>query len=168
MSKLTPKRGWKKKFLTAFAEVGVVTYAARAAKVTRQAAYLARKIDPKFAARWDEAIEDSTQVMEAEAIRRAVKGTLKPVFQKGEQVGSVREYSDTLLMFLLKSRRPPVYRDGQAQPDQSQTQVVPVELLTRLFALAGTRPPDPGGPGAGAGDAAVAPEAGGAVPGVAE
>ena len=35
----------------------------------------------------------------------------KPVFYHGEICGSVREYSDTAAIFLLKGRRPEVYRD---------------------------------------------------------
>ena len=50
--------------------------------------------------------------MELEARRRAVKGTDKPVFQRGEQVGTIREYSDTLLMFLLKANKPEKFRDN--------------------------------------------------------
>ncbi|MDP2936788.1 MAG: hypothetical protein Q8O86_09895 [Dehalococcoidia bacterium] len=40
------------------------------------------------------------------------KGTEKPVFQGGQQVGVVREYSDVLLIFLLKGARPEKYRDN--------------------------------------------------------
>lgn len=50
--------------------------------------------------------------MENEARRRAVEGTLRPVFHGGAQVGEVREYSDTLLIFLLKAHDPK-YRDKQ-------------------------------------------------------
>jgi hypothetical protein len=35
------------------------------------------------------------------------------VFQGGEEVGQVREYSDSLAMFVLKGRLPEVYRDRQ-------------------------------------------------------
>jgi hypothetical protein len=37
-------------------------------------------------------------------------GTLKPVYQGGKKVGAVREYSDTLLMFLLNGGRPEKYK----------------------------------------------------------
>jgi hypothetical protein len=47
-------------------------------------------------------------VLEEEAVRRAYHGTERPIFQKGVQVGSVKEFSDSLLMFLLKSRDPRV------------------------------------------------------------
>lgn len=51
--------------------------------------------------------------MEAEAWRRGKTGVLKPVYQGGKKVGSVREYSDTLLIFMLKGTRPEKYRDRQ-------------------------------------------------------
>ena len=35
----------------------------------------------------------------------------EPVFYQGEVVGSVRKFSDTLLMFLLKGNRPDKYKD---------------------------------------------------------
>ena len=37
---------------------------------------------------------------------------MKPVFHKGEQCGVVREYSDTLMIFLLKARDPAKYREN--------------------------------------------------------
>ena len=46
-----------------------------------------------------------------EARRRAVTGIDKPVFFKGEVVGSITKYSDSLLMFLLKAHRPQKFRD---------------------------------------------------------
>jgi hypothetical protein len=39
-----------------------------------------------------------------EAVRRAKDGYIKPVFHQGVKVGEVREYSDVLLMFMLKAR----------------------------------------------------------------
>jgi hypothetical protein len=47
--------------------------------------------------------------LEDEAFRRAVTGVDKPVFQKGECVGFIREYSDNLLTLLLRCRRPEVF-----------------------------------------------------------
>ena len=46
------------------------------------------------------------------ARRRAAEGTLKPVYQGGKLVGEIREFSDTLLIFLLKGKRPEVYREN--------------------------------------------------------
>lgn len=110
--RLTPKSDWGEAFLTALASAGNVSKAAAHAGVSRQAAYLRRAEDRAFAARWDDAVEQSTDTLEAEAVRRARDGTDRPVYQSGELVGHVREYSDTLLIFLLKARRPQKYRDN--------------------------------------------------------
>ena len=47
--------------------------------------------------------------MEQEAFRRALDGVEEPIFHRGVQVGSVTKYSDNLLQFLLRGRRPNVY-----------------------------------------------------------
>ena len=58
--------------------------------------------------------------LESEAYRRAVEGNLKPVYQGGQKVGEIREFSDSLLMFLLKARKPSTY----ARPELTVTQNV--------------------------------------------
>ena len=50
-------------------------------------------------------------VLEPEAIRRAVEGVEKAVYYQGEPVGTVREYSDTLLIFLLKGWKSDRYKE---------------------------------------------------------
>lgn len=99
-------------FLKHFAECGNVTRAAKLARIGRQNVYVYRDNHPDFAERWKQAEAQAVEVMEAEAHRRAVTGTLKPVYQGGKKVGTIREYSDTLMIFLLKARRPDVYRDN--------------------------------------------------------
>lgn len=110
--KPTPKKDEKVEFLRKLRIVPNVSKAAKAAGINRQYAYELRASDAEFAAAWDEAVESSTDAAEAEAFRRAVKGTVKPVFHMGEKVGGIREYSDTLLIFLLKAHRPEKYRDA--------------------------------------------------------
>ena len=61
---------------------------------------------------FEEASEDAADSLEAEARRRAVEGVEEPVgWYKGQAGGVVRKYSDTLLIFLLKGRRPELYRE---------------------------------------------------------
>lgn len=109
-TKLTKEK--RAKFLRILVDSGGhVTKAARAVALARGYMYQVRERDPQFAADWDAAIEEGTENLEREAYRRAFKGTRKPVFQGGELVGHIQEYSDTLTIFLLKGRRPTVYRD---------------------------------------------------------
>jgi len=90
-----------------------VSAAAKKAGVPRSTAYDWYKADEAFAAAWDDAVEVAVDSLEKEAWRRARDGVLKPVYQKGEKVGQVREYSDQLMVTLLKAHRPEKYRDRQ-------------------------------------------------------
>lgn len=103
---------WKPAFLDAIRAGAHVTEAARIAKVHVTMPYRQQAADDVFRRAWAEASHLGTRHLEAEAQRRAFHGTLKPVFQSGKLVGHVQEYSDTLLMFLLKGRRPKKYRDN--------------------------------------------------------
>jgi len=58
---------------------------------------------------WQKALEIAADLLEDEAVRRAKEGTQKPVFQGGQLVGHVQEYSDTLMIFLLKGAKPKKY-----------------------------------------------------------
>lgn len=100
---------WSQAFLAQLAKSPNVAGAARAAGVTRDAAYKRRRVDEEFAAAWDDAIEAGTDELVGEAYRRAFQGSEKPVFYRGDECGRVREYSDTLAIFLLKSHRRGVY-----------------------------------------------------------
>jgi hypothetical protein len=73
--------------------------------------YKRRRTDAAFRAAWAEATELGTESLEHEATRRAYHGVEEPVIYKGTQCGAVTKYSDTLLIFLLKARKPHVYRD---------------------------------------------------------
>jgi hypothetical protein len=86
--------------------------AAREAGVHPKTPYDRRRTDEAFRRAWNEAADVGTRLLEQEAARRAYHGTLKPVFHKGVECGAVREYSDVLLIFLLKARNPAKYRDG--------------------------------------------------------
>jgi len=108
---VTAKKDWRDVFIAKLSKSPNVSAAARSAKVSRQTVYRVREEEPEFAAAWDEALAISLDDAEGELYRRAVKGTVKPVFQGGVQVGGVREYSDTLLIFMLKAHKPEVYRE---------------------------------------------------------
>jgi hypothetical protein len=68
-----------------------------------------RSADPAFAAAYDDAVEEAADLLEQECRRRAVEGFDKPVFQGGKQVGIERVYSDMLLAFLIRGRRPETF-----------------------------------------------------------
>ena len=96
-TKRTPEKDRKTNAQLVFVEQLVkgqtITDAAKAAGICRRTAYSWRESDEAFAEAWDDALEIGTEKLETEATRRAL------------------ESSDTLLIFLLKARRPNVYRD---------------------------------------------------------
>lgn len=105
-------------FFEALSRGATVTAALEASCLTRTATYQRRKDDPDFAERWIACENAGVDLMLQEAQRRAVMGTLKPVFAKGTQAKDhegkpafIREYSDVLLMFLLKAKDPLRYCD---------------------------------------------------------
>jgi hypothetical protein len=86
----TPKK--RCAFLTALAAGHSVTTACQLSRLGRTAAYAWRSDDPAFAAEWQDAADAGIDLLEDEARRRAMAG------------------SDLLLIFLLRNRRPAVYR----------------------------------------------------------
>ena len=66
--------------------------------------------DAKYKAAFEEARDEVNGLLEDEAVRRAYHGTMKPVSIAGQLV-MVTEFSDQLLMFLLKCRNRPVFGD---------------------------------------------------------
>jgi len=111
------KDRWRASFLETLAATGNVSSAIAAADVSRTFVYAERQRDQEFAAQWDLALDDATDVLEFEARRRAVEGWEEPVFgslgqgQGSGEIGTVRKYSDTLLIFLMKGANPEKYRD---------------------------------------------------------
>jgi hypothetical protein len=102
----------KAAFVRQLEACGNVRLAAQQVGFAASCLYEHRRRDPAFAAAWDAAMDVAMDtVLEPEAIRRAVDGVEKPVYHEGEQVGTVRQYSDTLLIFLLKGWRPERYRE---------------------------------------------------------
>lgn len=104
----------KEELCVAILETGNVSKACQMCEVSRTAAYAHKEEDEDFSDAWDEAIVESIELMEAEARRRAVEGVLEPVYYQGEKVGLIRKYSDTLLMFLLKGKKPKEFRDNHS------------------------------------------------------
>lgn len=108
----TRPRVWEKAFLIVLADMANVTAACKAVNISRPVVYEHKNTDERFAALWEEACEIASDSLVAEATRRGRDGYDRPVFQGGEEVGVVREYSDTLLITLLKARRPSEFREN--------------------------------------------------------
>ena len=98
-------------FLEKIAEDGNFSRACRLAGLDRAGVYSVIRKDPEFNDRYQDALEQATDVLEAEARRRALEGTEEPVFFQGAECGKVRKYSDSLMALMLKANRPK-YRDS--------------------------------------------------------
>ena len=128
----------KRAFLAAMANTANVLRAAEIARMDRDNHYLWLKKDPDYAAAFEIARGRAADALEAEAVRRAHEGVTKPIFHGGKRAidvvqnpdgsikrdetgkpigipAAVREYSDTLLIFMLKGRNPAVFGDRQKQ-----------------------------------------------------
>lgn len=116
-------------FLSAFAKTGNVTLACIAARIVRQTHYNWLERLPKYKLAFQRAEDEAADYLEAEARRRATDGIDEPVIYQGEVMGqkveyndtpeknhfiplTVKKYSDTLLIFLLKGARPQKYREN--------------------------------------------------------
>jgi hypothetical protein len=113
----TPQRA-RDAFIAALRDGLSIKAACEAAGIGRTTAYEMRAEDEAFAKAWDAALDDGTDVLEDEARRRALDGVERPVVAMGRvakddngNIIKIREYSDTLMVTLLKARRPEKYRD---------------------------------------------------------
>lgn len=114
------RRGGKQRaYLDALAKGTSINGACRAAKISTGAQLNWRKNDPVFAAEFKAAYAAGTDALEMEARNRALHGVDRKLWYQGRPVIdpdtgkqiTERVYSDTLLMFLLKSRHPEQYCD---------------------------------------------------------
>ena len=111
----------KRSFIAAFRDTVSVTASCKAAKVLRETVMRWRKDDAFFRGLWEEIQEEAAQTLEDEAIRRAHAGVKRPLFYRGKPMYTGRgknrrpihevEYSDQLLITLLKRYRPHLYRE---------------------------------------------------------
>jgi hypothetical protein len=126
------KAGHVKKaaMVAALSETGNVCKACEAAEVGRSTHYLWLQEDEDYRKAVSDAMETASDILEAEARRRAHDGVDEPVFYQGMECGTVRKYSDTLLIFLLKGAKPDKFRE--------RTSVIvedPVKALAKLLGV---------------------------------
>jgi hypothetical protein len=96
-------RNKKALFLESFALNANVMLSARAAGVSRQAVYQWLEKDEDFAFAFNLAKEEAKDTIRAEIYRRGVEGWDEDVYQLAKFAGTVRKYSDTLLIFHAKA-----------------------------------------------------------------
>jgi hypothetical protein len=110
---------WAPVFIGAIMQGMSLSDSAKRANISLTMIYKRNRKDEVFRRSWKEAAYIGTTLLEQEAMRRAFHGVIEPVFYKGEECGGVRKYDNTLLMNLLRSRRPEIYRDNGNNGDKA-------------------------------------------------
>lgn len=145
------RREWRAKFLKFLARSGNVTMSAQAVGVSREYIYTLQSRSEKFAAQCKAAAKDAVERLEAAAWQRASIGVDEPIWMKDEngkpvQVDTVKRYSDTLLIFLLKALNPAKYREVVRQqisgPDGGPVMTAQQFTVVELPMLDGQRERD--------------------------
>ncbi len=96
--------------LEGYAEFGQVRKACQEAGVSHSMHYEWLRQYPEYRSAFERMRDPVMDLMEDEAVRRAVEGVERPMTIAGKEVW-VREFSDQLLMFLLKARNRRVFGD---------------------------------------------------------
>lgn len=108
----------KRAFLAALSECGNLSRAAQLSECDRSTHQVWMKNDPEYPPLVEQAMAIASERLETEARRRAVEGVEEPVYGSGGQgvgtvqVGTIRKYSDVLLIFLMKGAMPRKYREN--------------------------------------------------------
>jgi hypothetical protein len=114
---------WQTTYLAALAGGTLDAGARKLAGVSMAIVNQERAVNPLFAEEEEVIREAITDSLEEEAIRRARDGIDKPIYHQGVQVDTVKEYSDSLLQFLLKGRRRQTYGDKLDHSGTPQIQI---------------------------------------------
>ena len=108
--------------------------AAETCGISRRTVYNWRDESEDFAKRLADAqdLGDHVQIekLEREADRRARDGIDKGIYYEGERVAVERQYSDTLLMFRLKGKKPDMYRERVEHSADPKSPLVPTINIT--------------------------------------
>jgi len=135
------------KFLKAFASSGNVRAACMAAGISRTSLYAWAEHDEQFALRYNLAKSDVDDAIRAEIYRRGMFGEERYVIAQGKIVYhegkplTIREKSDTLLIFHAKARMPE-YKDKQQIDMTTTTSAKDVQSLQDTIAQALSPYPD--------------------------
>lgn len=128
-------------FLDEMARTGVIADACRAAQI-RYSTYRRWLQDEEFAEAFEDAKQEAADALESEARRRAIEGvTRAKVIGSGDNAMFIEEqqYSDTLLLALLKAHKPDKFADRSkteiTSPDDAFKPNDPTQAAARLASI---------------------------------
>ncbi|SFW16265.1 hypothetical protein [Chitinophaga sancti] len=135
---IRPKEKMQQDALAAYEACGNITEACKKSKIARRTFYNwldESKPDNKYFIDGFKAVSKmAIGVLEDEANRRAVKGVKKGIYYKGKRVAWVQEYSDTLLIVLLKAHAPEKYKDRTSNEHSGPNGgPIPTEVTHRVI-----------------------------------
>ena len=125
-------------FLRALESTGSVFRACQIARLPRATAYRWRDADREFASAWQRSQQLGSDALQDEAIRRAVEGTARKKFYKGQPIIDPEtgeqyveyDYSDALLIRMLEARRPDLFKPRSDMPVGTHIQVHTMQVCT--------------------------------------
>jgi hypothetical protein len=113
----------KRALLLAYVECGRLRAACRAAQVSSQLHYYWKRTDSDYAAAFEAAQQMAGDLLEEEAIRRALGWQERHYTAQGTPYELTKQ-SDTLLIFLLKGALPQKYGDKVAHTGAAGKEIV--------------------------------------------
>jgi hypothetical protein len=119
-------------FFETLADTCNVVRSARAAGFTANWAYRKRKFDAAFRDGWAAALAEGYAKLELVLMERAIKGTPKLVRASGGKDRTMREYSPTLAISLLKRHSETALSADRRQPDTDELAEVRERILEKL------------------------------------
>lgn len=124
---MTPaqRKAAQQAFLTAYEKTANILTASEQANIDRNMVYYWLEHDEQFGFAYNLADKAANLNIEAEIHRRAIDGWDEPLVSAGKRVGTIRKYSDVLLMFYAKKRMPS-YREKQTLDVNTTTKTVEI------------------------------------------
>lgn len=101
----------RKAFLKHYARYGSISAAATYCRISTSTATMYRDRNPEFAQAMEDALDEHRAKIERAIYERGVEGVDEPRFGASGQIGTVKRYSDQLLLAYAK-RHIPEYREG--------------------------------------------------------
>lgn len=110
-----------------------ISVSARSVGISPSTVNAHRLRDPNFDKACQEALEEATDYMEAEAIRRAIKGVDKTIYYQGVPIGTETIYSDSLLLRLLEANRPEKWSSKSSVNIKKEVEITVTDTKKKLL-----------------------------------